>query len=235
MLVSPHPARARLRAMSESRPPVVLSGDAGCPRLRGWLHLAALVVAVPTATLLLARSHSRAAVASLGVYAVGLVGLYAVSSGYHLVRWSAAWRARMRRLDHAMIYLFIGACYAPICLLIIGGWFGVVLLALGCTTALAGAITTLSRFAHTRWAAGGYLVVGWLAVLGFPRVFTRLGATELVLLAAGGLAYTFGSVVLALRRPDPSPRFFGYHEVWHALVIAGSACHYVLFWRLVSH
>jgi hemolysin III len=233
MLVSPHLAQARLRAMSESRPPVVLSGDASCPRLRGWLHLAALVVAVPTATLLLSRSHSRAAVASLGVYAVGLVGLYAVSSGYHLVRWSAGWRARMRRLDHAMIYLFIGACYAPICLLVIGGWYGVVLLALGCTTALAGAIMTLSRFAQTRWAAGGYLVVGWL-VLGFPRVLSRLGATELALLAAGGLAYTFGSVVLALRRPDPSPRFFGYHEVWHALVIAGSACHYVLFWRLVS-
>lgn len=220
--------------MYATRRPAVLSGDVSCPRMRGWLHLAALLAAVPTATLLLLRSHTRVALVSVAIYAVGLVGLYAISSGYHLIRWSAAMRARMRKLDHAMIYLFIGACYTPICLLIIGGWFGITLLALGWTTALAGVVTTLSRFADTRWAAGGYIVVGWLAVLGFPRVLSQLGMAELALLAAGGLAYTFGSVVLATRRPDPSPRFFGYHEVWHALVVAGSVCHFALFWLVVA-
>jgi hemolysin III len=173
-------------------------------------------------------------VVSIAIYAVCLVGLYGISAGYHLIRWSAPARARMRQLDHAMIYVFIGACYAPICLLVVGGAFGTVLLVIGCTTALAGAITSMSRFAHTRWAAAGYIVVGWLAVLGFPRVLSRLGFTELALLAAGGLAYTFGSVVLATHRPDPSPRVFGYHEVWHAMVVAGTACHYALFWRLVA-
>jgi hemolysin III len=212
----------------------VLSGDVDVPRLRGWLHFVAFVAAVPTATLLLIHSRSRAAVISIAIYAVCLVGLYGISAGYHLIRWSTAARARMRQLDHAMIYLFIGACYTPICLLVVGGAFGTVLLVIGCATALAGAVTSLSRFAHTRWAAAGYIVVGWLAVLGFPRVLSRLGFTELALLAAGGLAYTFGSVVLATHRPDPSPRIFGYHEVWHAMVVAGTACHYALFWRLVA-
>ena len=220
--------------MNDTRRIAVLSGDASAPRLRGWLHLVALVVALPTAVLMLLHSRPGTAAVSVVVYTSCLVGLYAVSAGYHLIRWSTTARARMRRLDHAMIYVFIGACYTPICLLVVGGRFGAVLLALGWTTAAAGAITTLSRFAHTRWAAAGYLVVGWLAVLGFPRVLTRLGVRELVLLAAGGLAYTFGSIVLATRRPNPSPRLFGYHEVWHALVVAGSACHYALFWRLVA-
>ena len=212
----------------------MLSGHEGVPRLRGWLHLVALVVAIPTGVLLLVHSRSRAAVVSIAIYAVCLVGLYAISAGYHLIRWSVAARARMRQLDHAMIYIFIGACYTPICLLIIGGRFGVILLTLGWTTALAGAVTSVTRVAPTRWAAGGYIVVGWLAVLGFPRVLSRLGFTELALLAAGGLAYTFGSVVLATHRPDPSPRIFGYHEVWHAMVVAGTALHYALFWRLVA-
>jgi hemolysin III len=220
--------------MGASRRPAILSGEAGVPRLRGWLHLVALLASVPTAALLLVHSRSRAAVISVAIYAVGLVGLYAISAGYHLIHWSGVARARMRRLDHAMIYIFIGACYTPICLLVVGGGFGAILLALGWTTALAGVLTTFSRFAHTRWAAAGYLVVGWLAVLGFPRVLTRLGFTELALLAAGGLAYTFGTVVLATHRPNPSPRIFGYHEVWHAMVVAGSACHYALFWRLAA-
>jgi hemolysin III len=220
--------------MSASKRPAIMSGDTGVPRLRGWLHLVALVAAVPTAVLLFLHSRPGVPVLSVGIYAVGLVGLYAVSAGYHLIRWSAVARARMRRLDHAMIYVFIGACYTPICLLVVGGRFGAALLMLGWTTAAAGAVTTMSRFSDSRWAAAGYLVVGWLAVLGFPRVLTRLGFTELALLAAGGLAYTFGSVVLATRRPNPSPRVFGYHEVWHAMVVAGSAFHYALFWRLVA-
>ena len=204
----------------------------GAPVLRGWLHLAALVAAVPCGALLVLRSRSLVSLVSVSVYAAALVGLYGVSSGYHLLRLSAAARDRMRRLDHAMIYAFIGACYTPVCLLVIRGRLGITLLVLGWVAALAGAITSMTRFGFGRVATAGYLVVGWLVVLGIPRLLTRLDRSELLLLALGGLAYTLGFIVLTTRFPNPSPRMFGYHEVWHTMVVAGSACHYVLFWQL---
>ena len=82
-------------------------------------------------------------------------------------------------------------------------------------------------------ATAGYLVVGWLVVLGVPRLLQRLDTSELLLLGIGGIAYTLGFIVLTTRFPNPSPRTFGYHEVWHTMVIAGSTCHYALFWQLV--
>ncbi len=201
--------------------------------MRGWLHLVALVAAVPSGVLLVLRSESTLAFISLTVYAAALVGLYGISSGYHLLRLSAAARDRMRRLDHAMIYAFIGACYTPVCLLVIGGALGITLLVLGWATALIGVGTAMSRFGYGRAATAGYLVVGWLVVLGLPRLLTKLDVGEVALLGAGGLAYTLGFIVLTTRHPDPIPRTFGYHEVWHTMVVAGSACHYMLFWRLV--
>jgi hemolysin III len=210
-----------------------LSGEPGAPRLRGWLHLAALVAAVPAGAALLRHSRSPAATTSAGLYAAALVALYAVSTAYHLGRWPTDVRARMRQLDRAMIYVFIGACYTPLCVLAIGGTFGAVVLGLGWLAAIYGAVTTMGRATRSLPSSAGYLAVGWLAVITFPSVARRLDATGLILLLAGGVTYTAGSVVLALRRPDPSPATFGYHEVWHALVIVASALHYVLFWRLV--
>lgn len=208
-------------------------GERRAPLLRGWLHFVALVAAIPSGILLVLRSRSTLSLVSVTVYAAALVGLYAISSGYHLLRLSAAARDRMRRLDHAMIYAFIGACYTPVCLLVIGGTLGITLLVLGWVTAIAGVITSMSRFGFSRVATAGYLVVGWLVVLGVPRLLSRLSGSELLLLAVGGVAYTLGFIVLTTRHPNPSPRMFGYHEVWHTMVVAGSACHYALFWQLV--
>ena len=211
-----------------------LSGQPDTPLLRGWLHFAALLIAVPLGAVLFRQSRAPVAVLSIGLYVVGLIALYAVSAGYHLLRWSSPARERMRRLDRAMIYLFIGACYTPLCVLAVGGTFGIVMLLLGWGAALFGAVAALTQRARAARSSLGYIVVGWLALLTFPRVATTLDASGFVLLVAGGLTYTVGSIVLAARRPDPSPRMFGYHEVWHAFVIAGSAFHYALFWRLAQ-
>jgi hemolysin III len=203
------------------------------PLLRGWLHLLALLVAIPAGPILVARATSAGARASVIVYAVALVGLYGISSSYHLLRWSPAGRARMRRMDHAMIYVFIAACYTPVCLLVVRGKLGWTMLILGWIAGATGVATTMSRFAHGRVAVGGYLVTGWLLVIGLTRVVTRLDGGQLAFLAIGGIAYTLGFVVLTTHWPDPSPRAFGYHETWHAMVVAGSVCHYLLFWSIV--
>ncbi len=188
---------------------------AACAALLGW---AALVTAAPTSTARIA-AH---------VYAASLFGLFAVSATYHRPTWSPRARGWMRRLDHAAIFVLIAGTYTPLCLLL-GGVRGAVLLAVVWVGAAAGVVQSIL------WARAPralvvivYVALGWVVLPVLPAVRAAVGTSGLLLLAAGGLAYTVGAVVYATRAPDPWPRVFGYHEVFHALVIVAAACHFAV-------
>ena len=179
---------------------------------------------------------ARGAEARLGaaIFAASLTGLYGVSAAYHRGRWSAGAERLMKHLDHSMIFVLIAGSYTPIALLALRPAWGITLLALAWTGAAIGVLITVVGL--DRWHRVGfvmYLVVGWLAVVAAPQLLRALSGVELALLMTGGVLYTIGAVVLARNRPDPRPAVFGYHEVWHALVVGAGACHFALVLLLV--
>jgi hemolysin III len=212
-----------------------LSGNASCPKLRGWPLLIGFVLAVPAGAGVLVRAAGNGHAAPTAIYVAGLVALYGIGWIYHLLPWSPTGRAWLRRLDHAVIYLFIAATYTPIVAVGLHDAFGYWLLAATWAGAALGATAKLVRFDGSRVIGGTmYIVVGWLAIVGVHDFVTKLGVVDTVLMYGGGLFYTAGAAVLAARRPDPWPNVFGYHEVWHTMVLVASAMHYVLIWRVVG-
>jgi hemolysin III len=197
------------------------------PRMRGVLHQYAFDVAAVAGTMLvLAADGTRARVAA-GVYAVGLTGLLGTSALYHRVTWSANARRWMRRLDHSMIFVLIAATATPIALLVMSDPLRTVLLAVVWGGAGAGVLLNMAwPSAPKPVTAAVYLAVGWAGVAGFPQL-AGVAWPALALLLAGGLLYSAGAIVYALERPNPVPAVFGYHEVFHALVCAAAALHFV--------
>jgi hemolysin III len=212
-----------------------LSGDELSPTLRGWPLLMGFVTAVPAGAALLVRASSHGRTIPTAIYVVALVLLYGVGWIYHLLRWKPGARAWLRRLDHGVIYLFIAATYTPIAVVGLHDAVGWTLLAAAWAGATLGAVAKLVRFDGSRVIGGTmYIVVGWLPIFGIPDFVTRLGGVDTALMFGGGILYTAGAAVLAARRPDPLPHVFGYHEVWHTMVVAASVLHYVLIWRVVG-
>jgi hemolysin III len=212
-----------------------LSGDASCPKLRGWPLLIGFVAAVPAGALLLVRAAGHGHTVPTAIYVGALVALYGVGWIYHLLRWKPSARGWLRRVDHAVIYIFIAATYTPVAVVGLHDALGYWLLAATWAGAALGATAKLVRFEGSRVIGGTmYIVVGWLPIFGVHDFVTRLGVTDAVLMFGGGIVYTVGAVVLAARRPDPWPEVFGYHEVWHSMVLAASVMHYVLIWRVVG-
>ncbi|MBV8984779.1 MAG: hemolysin III family protein [Acidimicrobiia bacterium] len=212
-----------------------LSGDEACPKLRGWPLLIGFVFAVPASAALLVHAAARGHTLPTAIYAGGLVALYGVGWIYHMLRWSPGARAWLRRVDHAVIYLFIAATYTPIAVVGLHDAVGYWLLAAAWAGAAAGAIAKLVSFEGSRVIGGTmYIVVGWLPVVAIPHFVADLGIVDTILMFGGGIFYTAGAAVLAARRPDPLPELFGYHEVWHTMVVVASAMHYVLIWRVMG-
>ena len=196
------------------------------------MHLGALVVAVPAGVVLIWR-YGRGD--GIVVYALGLVGLYAVSATYHLGSWTPTSRRRMGKADHAMIFLFIAATATPYCLLGVPGGFSDVVLGLVWLGACAAVWTVATRFETSRGRISvAYIVLGWLAVVTLPSAVRHFSAWQVAMVASMGLCYTAGACVLATKRPNPSPRVFGYHEVWHTMVVLASTCGFLLIWSLAS-
>jgi hemolysin III len=162
------------------------------------------------------------------IYAFSVAGLFGASALYHRVNWtSLSTRRWMRRLDHSMIFVLIAGTYTPFALLVLHGTLAHVVLAVVWGGALLGIVLKLVWIDAPKWLiAGVYLALGWVGVVTIPQVATRAGAGAVSLLVVGGLLYTVGAVIYALRRPDPSPKVFGYHEIFHLLVIAAAATHY---------
>ena len=203
------------------------------PRLRGWLHLGAVPVAVGLGVALTIAAPSGKAAAVAAIYACAVLALFATSATYHRGRWTPKVRGRLKRVDHSMIFVLIAGTYTPVCVLTIGGTLGTVMLALAWGGAALGVLLNVLPFETPRWLeVAVYIGVGWVAAAAFPDLLDALGVTATVLIAIGGLLYTGGAVVYGLKRPDPAPAVFGYHEVFHACTIAAAALHYAVigFW-----
>jgi hemolysin III len=169
----------------------------------------------------------------VAVYALALVGLFAVSAGYHLCPWTPASRRRMRLIDHQMIFVFIAAATTPYCLLAVPGTLADVVLGLVWAGAVAATVAVAVHFdASRRVTSTAYIVLGWLAVFTLPDAAERLSTGQLALMASMALLYTAGAAVLAVKWPDPAPEVFGYHEVWHTMVVIATACGFMLVWSL---
>lgn len=206
------------------------------PKLRGVSHQWAFVVSLIAGTaLVIAAPHPKATVAA-AIYAVTLSGLLGVSALYHRVNWSSLKkRLWMRRLDHAMIFMLIAGTYTPFALLVLEGPLAIVILVVVWVGAAAGAISQLVWIHAPKWVMSTCgIALGWVAVAAIPQMADRLGLTAILLLAAGGALYTLGGIVYATKRPDPAPKIFGYHEIFHALVIAAAALQFavVAAWAL---
>lgn len=169
-------------------------------------------------------------------YALALVTLFGISGLLHRWRWDPRWQPVLRRLDHSTIFVFIGVCITVLAVQVLSGPTQVVVLALGWVGVIAGVALSVAWIDAPRWlATSTYVLVSFAAAIGLPQMVERLGAVPLVLVAIGGVLYTVGAVNFAIRLPDPWPRVFGFHEVFHALVIAAAAVHFVAFagWILV--
>ena len=198
------------------------------------LHLGAFVVAVGLGvTLVLVAGRQDAP--AFAVYGLAVAGLFGVSALYHRGRWQPAVRARLQRADHSMIFVLIAGTYTPICVHVLDDTLGAALLAAVWTGALMAAALELRPTPAPRVVLVALsIALGWVALPALPAVVDALGWVATALIGLGGVLYTVGAVIYARRRPDPLPAVFGYHEVFHALTIAGAAAHYavIAFWVL---
>ncbi len=215
-----------------------LAAVAERPRLRGWLHVWAFAVSVTAGVTLVSVAGAirgdEAALAT-SVYALTVCLLFGTSAIYHRVKWSRASRhALLARLDHSMIFVFIAGTYTPFALLAMPERTGRVVLAIVWFGALGGVLLKTSWITAPRWLSVPlYLGLGWVAVFVLPSLLRQGGVAAFTLIIVGGLIYTFGGIVYGLKRPDPWPRVFGYHEVFHLCTVVAATCHMVAVWLAV--
>jgi hemolysin III len=204
--------------------------DLGKPRLRGVSHQWAFYVSLALGAALVAAAEAGQPRLAAAVYALSVAALFGTSALYHRITWaSQAARRWMKRLDHSMIFFLIAGTYTPFALLVLDGTLATVILLVVWTGALAGIVMKLVWIdAPKALVAILYLALGWVAVAAFPTMLDELGITGTVLVAVGGLLYTVGALVYAFQRPNPAPTVFGYHEVFHALVILAAALQYAV-------
>ena len=199
------------------------------PSLRGVIHQWSFFVALVAGAALIVWAPAGRATAAAAIYATTLAGMLGASALYHRIDWRPRARAWLRRLDHSMIFVLIAGTYTPFALLVLHGTLATVILIVIWTGAAAGILLKLFWIDAPKWLiAVIYVALGWVAVAAFPDMLDRLGITPTAMVAAGGALYTLGAVVYARQRPDPAPKVFGYHEVFHALVIAAAALQYAV-------
>lgn len=197
------------------------------PRLRGLLHAYAFYVAVTAAVVLVVLAPAGARLPA-AIYGLSLSALFAVSGLYHRWRWDMRWRPLLRRMDHSTIYVFIAASCTPVAWQVLDGDLRTIVLIAVWAGAVGGIALSVAWITAPRiLVAVSYLLVGWAGVIGLPQIVERLPVAPLVLLAVGGGLYTVGAVVYALKRPNPWPRTFGFHEVFHALVVLAALVHFI--------
>jgi hemolysin III len=197
------------------------------PRLRGVFHQYAFFASIGLGAILVAVASGTGERISAGVFAAALTTMFGVSALYHRLTWRPRARRWMRRLDHAAIYLLIAGTYTPFGLLALSGAWRWTILPIVWGGALVAIVLKLAWIDAPKWLAAAIAIaLGWLGIVALPQLWTHSGGAGVALLALGGLLYTAGAVVYAARRPDPAPAVFGYHEVFHVLVIAAAACQY---------
>jgi hemolysin III len=198
------------------------------PAARGWIHAVMFPLTVAAGAVLIALADGPAGKVSCAIFAATAMMLFGTSATYHLGRWGERWNAVLRRIDHSNIALIIAGTYTPLTVLLMHGGARVALLCLAWGGALALILLRVLWLDAPRWSyVPIYIALGWVAV-GFMPQFWRLGGPAIVwLLLAGGIAYTAGAVVYGLKRPNPWPRHFGFHEIFHACTVVGFTCHFI--------
>jgi hemolysin III len=208
------------------------------PRLRGLSHELAFYLALPLGVALVLEADTTRGRAAAGVFAASVAAMFGASGLYHRVEWSDTARLWMRRLDHAGIYALIAGTYTPFGLLVLRGNWRVVVLAIVWSGAAASVALKFLWVEAPKWiSAVSGIGLGWVGVVVFPQLLSRIGIGGSMLVLAGGLGYTAGALVYVLRRPDPVPAVFGYHELFHAFVIVAVGLQYaaVAFFVLPKH
>lgn len=204
------------------------------PRLRGWLHATAAPVAAAGTVALWQAASTQAGRLTALVFGLCMVGLYTASSLYHVAPWSARVRRVLGRCDAVMILCMIAGTFTPIAFHALHGAWRTVSLLVAWAIVLTGMVLILAGLRLRRWTRAVVTVaIGWLSVIPFTKIVLALPWQASTLIALGGLLYTLGALVYAKRWPDPAPRWFGYHEVFHLLVVAASTVHYIAIWRYV--
>lgn len=198
------------------------------PVFRGWSHAIAALAATALAPIVIALGPGGADRAVVAVYAIAVVGVFGVSAVYHRFDWTPPIHAVFRRLDHAMIFVFIAASYTPVGFFALEGGAAQLVLSVVWSGAAFGVLGRVVWLNAPRWVlVAPYPMVGWAALLVIGDIWRNLGVAGSTLLFIGGGLYTIGALIYALRRPDPWPKWFGYHEIFHLLVIAAVTVHYV--------
>ena len=199
------------------------------PRWRGVSHQWAFFVSVAAGIALILMANGSREVLAVSIYAFSLSALLGTSALYHRVTWQPGARRWMRRLDHTMIFVLIAGTYTPFALLVMDGTFADVILIVVWASALGGAILNLAWWDAPKWfTAAVYISTGWAAVAAMPQLWEKIGPVAVGLLALAGALYTAGAVIYARRSPDPNPEVFGYHEIFHLLVIIAAALNYAV-------
>jgi hemolysin III len=230
-----NPAGTAERACAEVQMTAARGSEMIVPRLRGVSHEAAFFLAVAAAVVIVGLAPTGRATVAVAIYGVALAALFGGSALYHRWPGPARFKPVLQRIDHSTIFVFIAASYTPIALIVLHGALAWVILAVAWVGAGAGVAFSLGWIHATRAVrAGSYLILGWLAVIAVPQLLGELGVAPLVLLGAGGLLYSVGAIIYASERPNPWPRTFGFHEIFHALVIVAAAAQYaaVVGWVL---
>jgi hemolysin III len=205
--------------------------------ISGFTHLgAAIAAALGLVFLLLIGSDNPQKFIAFLVYGISLVLMFSASAAYHLTRANPQVELRLRKLDHAAIYLLIAGTYTPVCLAFFTGFWRWGLLGIVWGFALVGIIVKMFVINAPRWiTAGIYLIMGWLAVFAVQQIITIMPAAAMFWLAAGGLFFTLGAVIYITRKMDFFPGVFGFHEVWHIFVILGCLCHFILVAQFIAY
>jgi hemolysin III len=224
--MSTSPADVLVRAVAELK-----------PRLRGWLHAYAAAISIVTgATLIAVAAALRGgpAIVTTAIYSATVTLLFGTSALYHRLNWSPRARAVMKRLDHSMIFVFIAGTYTPIAVLSLPRSSAIAVLIAVWTGALFGVALQTTWRSAPRWlSAPCYIALGWVAAFVMPDLLHNAGVAAFTLIITGGVVYTLGAVVYALKRPNPAPGTFGFHEVFHLCTLVAATCHYVAVWLAV--
>jgi hemolysin III len=202
--------------------------------VRGFLHGSAALAALVGTIVLLVNARTWGGRIALIVFGLGLVALYTTSSLYHSIPWADAWKRRMQRLDHSMIFVLIAATFTPFATVFLDGWVRISSLSIAWGIALVG-IAQYVFFPRDRYHGTIALMVtmGWLALPLMVPIADQAGVGAVVFLAAGGVLYTVGMVILVTGRPKLWPKVFSYHELFHVFVVAASALHFTATLRYV--
>lgn len=199
------------------------------PMLRGAMHLGAAFAAPFALLALILIADSPSGYVGAAVFSSSLMLLYSASASYHTIPWPGRLRGVAKRIDHSMIFALIAGTYTPFCLITLTRTWGITMLSIVWTLAGLGMLLKVIWPSAPRWLSVGlYLALGWVGIVAAREVVNAMHPEALAVLFLGGAMYSVGALVYALKRPNPFPRFFGFHEVFHAFVLAGSMAHFSL-------